>query len=318
MQPNEFDKLYGKVKSLNELLWEYRVNGPVVDQWLSNFNGKIASEEIERLHALYLLSKFLFFGRNEIRELLRAMFQDLIRQPLMVNARTQQTDPDDFSAIHEEFEAEIDKTRFIGLGNPAESGTHILYHFRQVNKIPSAYFVNPHDLFTGKLNDSQTLWNSPSVTRLIFIDDFCGTGHQAEEMGRKYVSLMRDVATRCSVDISVWYLTLIATSDGLEYLRGSKWFDRVESVSELDSSYRVFDDKSQFYTTAPSGCTRVEAKEIAKKYGELLWPNDPLGYGCSQLLIGFHHNVPDNTLPIITQARASLPWFPVFPRDEKY
>ena len=312
------DALYRKIKSLNELLWERRATRPVVDQWLSNFKGEFDSEETERRHALHLLSKFLFIGRTEVRQLLRAMFLDLVRHPLTLEARTQLNIQKTFDAIHRAFLSEINRTRFLGLGNPAESGTHILYEFRQVNNIPLHYFIAPHDLFTGALNDPATQWASPTVNRLIFIDDFCGTGTQVHNMGIKYVPLIREVARRTNTDVTVWYLTLLATTTGIQYLRTANIFDRVDCVSELDSSYRAFSHDSQHYIAAPSDITKTQAQEIAEGYGERLKPDFPLGFGDGQLLVGFHHNVPDNTLPIISLERPEVPWYPVFPRDEKY
>ena len=312
------DELYQKVKSLNELLWEQRVNRPVVDQWLDNFKGEFECEGTERAHALYLLSKFLFLGRNEVRQLLRAMFVELVRHPLTSEVRAHLNDSMDFEGIYQGYVSEIERTRFLGLGNPAESGTHILYDFRHANRIPTRYFVSPHELFTGGLNDPTTSWEFPYVHRLIFIDDFCGTGTQARDMGAKYVPLMRQVAMRSNVSIEVWYLTLLATTNGLACLRQASVFDRVECVSELDSSYRAFDVDSQFYARPPSAITKAKAEEIARRYGERLQPGFPLGYGNSQLLVGFHHNVPDNTLPIFSHDQPQLPWYPVFPRDEKF
>ena len=312
------EDLYRKIKSLNELLWEHRVAHPVVAQWLCNFRGDFEAMDTERSNALYLLSKFLFLGRNEVRQLLRAMFVDLIRQPLTLEARAQLEIQDNFDAIHRGFLSKFEGTRFLGLGNPAESGTHILYDFRHMNKIPLRYFVAPHELFTGGLNDPETEWESPSVDRLIFIDDFCGTGTQAQNMGVKYVPLMREVARRSNIDVKVWYLTLLATTAGLEFLRKAEIFDRVECVSQLDSSYRVFDDDSLYYIRPPSNVTKIQAEGIARGYGKRLQPGSPLGFDDCQLLIGFHHNVPDNTLPIISHERPELPWYPVFPRDEKY
>lgn len=318
MESTDVEQLHQKVKRLNELIWEHRANLPVIEQWLDNFVGAFCTAELERDHALYLLSKFLYFGRKEIRSLLGAMFSDLIRQPLMMLARDRLNGSSDFLAVHNEYGTEIDKTCFLGLGNPAESGTHILYYFRQANRIPSRFFPNLHDLFTGKLNDPHTSWQNVNIQRLIFVDDFCGTGSQAEGIGKKIVPLLRDVSNRSGVNIEVWYLTLFATSAGLERLRLTRLFDRVECVSELDETYRLFDDKSQFYIQPPEGIDRQDAEAIVRGYGQQLWPSAPLGFGDCQLLIGFHHNVPDNTLPIISQEHATVPWRAVFPRDEKF
>ena len=318
MPMDHTDALYEKVKGLNELLWENRATRPAINRWLDNFVGDCAPQEIERRHALYLLSKFLYFGKAEVREMLRAMFQDLVRHPLSVEARMRLTQKDNFYEIHKVFLNELKRTRFLGLGNPAESGTHILYDFRLVNKLPLEFFASPHDLFSGGLNVPATKWKYPEVIRLIFIDDFCGTGNQAVDIGRKYVPLMREAAERSNIQIEIWYLTLVATTTGISKLRACALFDRVESVSELDSTYRVFDAESQIYIDPPSNLTRLEAESIVRHYGESILPGNPFGYGDCQLLLGFHHNVPDNTLPIMWQEQPGTTWRAIFPRFQKY
>lgn len=318
MPTDEMGLLYEKIKTLNEHLWEGRADRPTVDLWLGNFTGSHASPEEERHHALYLLSKFLYFGQSEIRQLLRAMFQDLVRHPLSVEARDSLGDKADFDCVHSKFLEELNRTRFLGLGNPAESGTHILYDFRLVNQITLDLFVSPHDLFTGALNKPGTRWAFPKVHRLIFIDDFCGSGSQAVGLGQKLVPLMREVASISNVEIEVWYLTLLATTQGLTNVKRRKLFDNVESVSELDDTYRVFGANSQMYVRAPNGLDKTAAEGIARHYGRNLQRRHPLGFRDSQLMLGFHHNIPNNTLPIFSRERRDPPWHPIFPRFEKY
>ena len=318
MPTDEIDALFDKIMTLNEYLWEGRATRPAVDTWLDNFTGSCAPLDEERKHALFLLSKFLYFGQAEIRQLLRAMFQDLIRHPLSVQVRSGLKDKTDFDAVHLGFLLELERTRFLGLGNPAESGTHILYDFRTVNQIPVNTFCSLHDLFTGPIDQPGTKWAFPRVHRLIFIDDFCGTGDQASDMGRRYVPSMRDVAVYNNVDIEVWYLTLLATTSGLANIRANNIFDHVESVSELDETYRAFGPDSQIYNRPPHGIQKEEGQAIAFHYGETLDSNGPLGYKDSQLMVGFHHNVPDNTLPIFSQEQTEPPWHAIFPRFAKF
>ena len=82
-----------------------RVRTPrsAVMEWLDNFHGRRASKTVEQAHALYLLTKFLYFGDREVRALLRAMFQDLVRNPLTVKVRMTLDNCNDFTAIHEAF-----------------------------------------------------------------------------------------------------------------------------------------------------------------------------------------------------------------------
>ena len=317
MAATDVDALYGKIMSLNELVWESRADRPAVELWLESFRGDCTSKCNERKHALYLLSKFLYFGQIQVRQLLRSMFQDLIRHPLSVEVRDGLANKDDFSAVHQGFVDEMQRTRFLGLGKPAESGTHLLYDFRLVNGIPVDACVSLPDLFTGPFDDPASEWALPGVSRVIFIDDFCGTGDQATDMSKAYVPWMRRAAKHSGGDVSTWYLTLLATSDGLEKLRANALFDHVWSVSELDDTYRVFASDSQYYVNAPHDLPQGEAESIARYYGELLSPGQPLGYKNSQLLVGFQHNIPNNTLPIMSRAQVNPTWHPIFPRIEK-
>ena len=317
MAATDVDALYEKIMSLNELVWEGRADRPAVDLWLEGFRGECTSEYDERKHALYLLSKFLYFGQTQVRQLLRSMFQDLIRHHLSAEVREGLTDKNDFAAVHQGFLEEMDRTRFVGLGKPAESGPYLLYQFRQENGIPVDACVSLSDLFTGPYDDPASEWALPGVNRVIFIDDFCGTGDQAADISKEHLPWMRRAAKRSGDDIDAWYLTLLATTGGLEKLRGNGFFDRVRSVSELDETYRVFAADSQVFANSPDDLAKSDAELIARHYGELLNPGQPLGYKNSQLLIGFQHNVPDNTLPIMSRERVNPPWHPIFPRIDK-
>ena len=97
----------------------------------------------------------------------------------------------------------------------------------------------------------------------------------------------------------------------------STCFDYVDSVSELDDSYRVFEPGAQVFAGAPEGVLASTAEGLARHYGGQLVPDHPVGYENSQLLIGFHHNVPDNTLPIFWFDEPDPLWSPIFPRVSK-
>jgi len=308
--------LISKIKILNERLWEHRVSQPDLDQWLSNFSGYHCQADIEQNHALLLLSKFLYFGHAEVHELLRAMFQDLIRQPLSVKARSTVPDKHDFDAIHQEFLNSLSRTRFAGVGNPAESGTHILYQFRAINSLPVDYFITIDDLFSHSAN-SVSSWANSNVRLVIFIDDFCGTGHQVTNFSHTNIPRIRAAAKASGVDVKVWYLTMLAASDGLDFVRHQSLFDHVQSVSELDDTYRAFGESSQCYNDLDPKLTAEDGQAISSLYGEQLLPGHSLGYGDCQLLVGFHHNTPDNTLPIFWQTQGGIPWHAIFPRIPK-
>jgi len=58
---------------------------------------------------------------------------------------------------------------------------------------------------------------------------------------------------------------------------------------------------------------------MCRQYGEkLVGGPHSLGFDDSQLLIGFHHNTPDNTLPIIWfDEPGQASWKPIFRRYPK-
>jgi hypothetical protein len=114
---------------------------------IENFDGQTTSAQIEREHALFLLSQFMYFGSRELRELLRALYRDLFRYPIIEKIRRNNNDSSDLELIREKFRDELRHTRFLGVGNPAESGVHLLYYFRQENGLPTELFLDSQRLF---------------------------------------------------------------------------------------------------------------------------------------------------------------------------
>ena len=56
-EDNKFkEELVRKILILDEIAWEGRVKGPKLNSWLQNF-----SSEKEKLHALFLISQFMYF-----------------------------------------------------------------------------------------------------------------------------------------------------------------------------------------------------------------------------------------------------------------
>ena len=66
-----------------------------------------------------------------MRELMKALYRDLYRYPVIAKIRRSNNDTTDCIVIDRLFEEELNHTHFIGVGNPSESGCHLLYYFRQ-------------------------------------------------------------------------------------------------------------------------------------------------------------------------------------------
>ena len=73
----------------------------------------------------------------------------------------------------------------------------------------------------------------------------------------------------------------------------------MSAVFELDGTYKCLEADARQFANAPDGIDRLIARKLATTSGSSLWPDHPVGNKDSQLLMGFHHNIPDNSLPIV-------------------
>ena len=138
MSKSLHDTLMTKVMVLSDTLWSgAQIKEGKIKTWLKNFKGEKFSEEEEQLYALFILSHFLFFGVPEFRELLRVMYRDLYLYPIIQDIRAKNGNTKKYSDISQLIEDELNASRFIGMGHPSESGSMLLYLFRQVNNIIS-------------------------------------------------------------------------------------------------------------------------------------------------------------------------------------
>jgi hypothetical protein len=203
------------------------------------------------------------------------------------------------------------------MGNPAESGTHLLYYFRQENRIPKRLFTAATDLFDRRIDDPNARLIDRQIRRVVFVDDLCGSGSQAINYSKRLISTLRAVAKRDGVTLEVNYLVLVARTDALRRVAAMTDFDRVEAVLELDGTHRSLDHGSRHFQERETGISRKYARAMATAYGRILGAAQPLGWSDGQLLLGFHHNVPDNTLPIIWWDEPDSTWTPIFKRYTK-
>lgn len=306
--------LMTKIKTLNETVWERRASEPAIREWLENFASPSPPALDERHYALFLLSNFMFFGDREIRGLLKSLYRDLYRYPIIEKIRQTNSDTLDSSVIKPAFDGELQRTRFLGVGNPSESGCHLLYYFRQENELAKDLFIHTHQIFKRSSVGAPVQLRNPGVTRYVFIDDFCGSGKQGTEYSREVVEEIK----RIEPNALVAYYVLFATSKGIDKVRSATQFDDVKAIYELDSSFKCFTSESRYFRSPLTESERSFCEGFCRQYGEKLAeaPN-ALGFDDSQLLIGFHHNVPDNTLPVIWFNQPGFSWKPIFRRYPK-
>lgn len=305
-------QLKHKLKALNESLWDDQLRWPRIEEWLANFDPSGDGGSRERLHAMFLLSHFTFFNIAAIRELLRALFRDLVRYPIVASVRRANGNTTDTAFLHSRFADELAATRFVGTGNPSESGTHLLYYFRQENQLDRDLFVSAHELLDPDDVTGRAIRDG-TITRVVFLDDFCGSGRQATKYSKGVVEKLKTSAP----NVETRYHVLFATSHGLEKVRKES-FDVSSSVCELDPSFKSLSEESRYFRRAPEDIDRTFAREMCAKYGKEIEPTSPLGFGNCELLIGFEHNIPNNTLPIIwSEGHDERRWTPAVRRHRK-
>lgn len=327
------DILLNKIKNLSENIWERRASEPEIDEWLANFETHSSGTAVQRkLNALYLLSQFMYFGSREMRELMRVLFRDLYKYPIIEAIRKSHKGTTDLNLINREFRRALSNTLFLGIGNPSESGSHLLYYFRQENGLPKKNFVHTREIFErqpisytkivaalirnrkSKYAGILTL-RRPEIARYVFIDDFCGSGHQ----GRQYSKNVVEDIKSFNPEIEVSYFVLCGTTKGMDALKANTQFDVVKCVFELDESFRCFSLSNRYFPSPwPNDVTLHIAEQMCSFYWKCIEPDAPLGYGDCQLLLGFSHNIPDNTLPVFWSHKSCpIRWRPIFKRYPK-
>ena len=311
------EKLEEKIRVLSRFVWEGRAGGQVVADWVSQFSDDANVEDSEQLHALFLLSHFLYFGQDELRFLLKSLYRDYIRAPMLRAIRRENANTMDLYFVEGEYCSRLERVRFLPVGNPSESGAHILYYFRQENSLAKALFVSSHQIFDRTITDGDVgiSVQDENIQQYIFIDDLCGSGNQVGGYCANVLESLKVLAP----GVTTSYFTLFGTTQGLDAVRAYGMFDDVGAVFELDASFRAFDPTSRIFGTESGPFALRKVRATCEKYGGRLWSEYPLGYADGQLAIGFNYNTPDNSLPIFWggDEAAGGPWRSVFRRYPK-
>ncbi|MEF9964508.1 MAG: hypothetical protein RR779_09075 [Comamonas sp.] len=310
-----------RLRILAAQAWDDEIKWSDISAWADNFTGTAPPCKDEAIHALFALSRFMYFSRRLTKEMLRALYRDHFEAPTMQRIRRNFKGTKDISLLRKQYQDQLSGTRFIGLGNPAESGAHLLYVFRQVNYLSKNYFADLSSVFASSSSRTRNgeieyKIRDASVNRIVFFDDIVGSGTQA----RQYLSeeLKRIRAGDPNFELS--FLALFATTEGLERLNAPELFNgRATCLFELDSSFKAFSVDARYFADSPKWFDATNFQAMARQYGRSLQSRMPVGYKDGQLLLAFAHNTPDNTLPIFWDQGTQMPWHPIFPRfDKKY
>lgn len=255
-----------------------------VRKWLNQFNG------VKEQRLMFKLLKNLrFYNQVQVREAVRTIHS---------RVKTHR--------VQKEGERKRRDILLSAFGDVDKSDSSFARIYRQENDIF-------HKNITGrdKLASFFEKEDSDRIRALVFVDDIFGSGTQKSgALKRLNEELGTVLANR---DIRVYITAICGFRDGLERIEGvtqkTEFDTEVYTVHELTEADKCFGEDTAFFE---SDSDRREAKQIARRYGGKLDKKQPLGYRGSELLVVFHENCPNNSLPIIW--KETKDWTPLFAR----
>ena len=260
--------------------------------WLNQFGNNIEKRLMFRL-----LQRVKFYNELQIREKVRGLHQKV--QVDIAQRRVAR--PADKRVRR----ADILLSSF---GNPAKSGASFARMYANENKV---YVDN-----VASFNDiPEALRNNNQIEAIVFVDDIIGSGTSAvpnlDELNEKCGELLKEK------QVKVFISAICGLHIGIEKLQDAIAkvpFETEVFVSDyLTESDQCFSDESEIF---PSPEDHEKAKGIALEIGKKLEKKTPLGFQNGQLLVVFHDNCPNNSLPILWKEPTSkIKWTPLFKRS---
>ena len=192
-------------------------------------------------------------------------------------------------------------------GSPAQSGSSYARIYANENKI---YIDNAVSF--DKISD--VLEKKSHIKAIVFVDDIIASGNSAVES-------LNTLNDQCGKLLEKQKVTVFISAICGLHIGIKKLEDAIEKVpfeaeaivgdllTEID---QCFSSTSEVFSSSDE---RNRAKRIVLEHGRLLQKKLPLGYGDGQLLVAFHDNCPNNTLPILwCEPTGNKQWIPLFKR----
>lgn len=289
------DEAIDEIFKISQISWNSPFSRDDIEEWLQNFSGEaIGSSAAERTMALWLLSSFVYFTIDDVREFSRFLFSEYIHSKLV---EYQSEGKFQALSVSERISHILEATLFLSLGNDSESGSNVLYYFRQVNGLDKSVFQKQMD---------------KKYENIVFVDDVTISGTQA----LTYICQMKNSIK----NEKIYFLTFLASDVAIDELKhievqtlcGNLITEREKCFSS--SSYVFESENRKRYLDLTARMCQYYGSIITEGHPEA--EGYPLGFDQAQSLFCFFYNTPDNTLPIFWCDRNG--WKPLFKRYEKY
>lgn len=244
-------------------------------------------------------SYFTSISRNDVRIWLKQFQPDHLSVALKLLRSVDFYDPpriiNDYRTAHQLFLTTIDSTSlegvtFFSFGHAGKSGSSMIYLYRTANDIPVGkcrYFSEITSFFGEE---------SPEEPKLVFVDDFIGTGSQAIETWERLREIPFPRGAR------TFLLTLVAFDEAI---------DKVTGETDLQViTPRILSEEDRIFSSMNVSFTNAE-KNILMAYCERVGQS-PVGFRNCQALVVFHYKSPDNVISVLRGKTED--WKPLFPR----
>lgn len=265
-----------------------------LDSWSRQFVGAE-----ERFFAACLLDQTIFRSRLQFESALRSLFRSNLYGAIfpgdhdlcLANAIQGDTDP---------------MIRLVPVicesDPPTKSGPLVMRRLQRILRLNSKWMCWPWQI--PKAIDEK------GVKIIVFVDDFLGSGHQFDKFFQYW-----NFDRRINSSIRHIYTPVVAHQNGIDYLAQVLPSVTVVCVELLELSHGFFNERTWEHLSKGQ-VTADDAKswylDFAAKRKAVPKNMHPLGYGELELVFGFGHATPDNSLPILWHS--SEEWQPLLER----
>ncbi len=268
--------------------------------WLGNFR-----DESDRAIAAQLLDSYLLISTAQAEKMMTSAFHSLA--PTRADLFT--STPDEYQNAWSQFREHVAVTFPSHRNNPAGSGHLFVRAAREIVPDPAKQLFDPSALVVA-------LASTKAPTRVVFVDDFSGTGNQFTSTWLQKHPLPDGSESSFAalalegVIMEAFFIPSVATWRAKSRIAEMAPTVQVKPAHLLPPRYSAMDASTSLVTAESRG----ELHDFLVRYAASAGYSDQHVYGYEEcgLALSFEHSTPDNTLPIFNGGpRRPAAWRPL-------